>query len=93
MGRRLYKARFTTKFGMPVFSAVSDILSESEILGVGIDFVGGGWDGRDLTLCYHEWNSSDDLGIIKKFLESQYGKSFIDMEVNVLKSIEESTNQ
>ena len=89
MGRRLYKARFTTKFGMPVFSAVSDILGESEILGVGIDFVGGGWEGRDLTLCYHEWNSGEDLGIIKKFLESQYGKSFIDMDVSDLQTIEE----
>lgn len=78
---RLYKARFTTKFGLPIFSAVSDILTESNIVGVSVEFNGGGWDGKDLTICYHEWLSSDDIDLIKNFLETQYKESFIDLDI------------
>ena len=87
---RLFKARFTTKFGLPIFSAVSDILTESNVVGVSIEFNGGGWDGKDLTVCYHEWISNDDVDIIKNFLESQYKESYIDLSV---KEIKEKQNQ
>jgi hypothetical protein len=82
---RLYKARFTTKFGLPIFSAVSDILTESNIVGVSVEFNGGGWDGKDLAICYHEWLSSDDIDLIKNFLESQYKESFIDLDIKEIK--------
>lgn len=85
---RLYKARFTTKFGMPIFSAVSDILTESNVVGVSIEFHGGGWDGKDLAICYHEWLSSDDIDLIKNFLESQYAESFLDLAVKEIKEEE-----
>lgn len=78
---RLYRTRFTTKFGMPIFSAVSDILTESNVVGVSVEFSGGGWDGKDLTVCYHDWISADDTDLIKNFLESQYKESFIDLTV------------
>ena len=87
---RLFKARFTTKFGMPIFSAVSDILIESNVVGVSVEFHGGGWDGKDLTVCYHEWLSNDDIDLIKNFLESQYSDSFLDLTV---KEIKEEENQ
>ena len=85
---RLFKARFTTKFGLPIFSAVSDILTESNIVGVSIEFNGGGWDGKDLTICYHEWLSNDDFDMINFFLESQYKESFIDLEIEEIKEEE-----
>jgi len=87
---RLYRARFTTKFGLPIFSAVSEILIESNIVGVSIEFSGGGWDGKDLTICYHEWFSNDDIDLIKNFLESQYKESFIDLEIKEIKEQENS---
>ena len=87
---RLFKIRFTTKFGLPIFSAVSDILTESHIVGVSIEFNGGGWDGKDLTICYHEWFSSDDYDLVKNFFESQYKESFIDISA---KEIKEEENQ
>jgi hypothetical protein len=85
MAMRLFKARFTTKFGAPIFSAVSEILTESNIVGVSIEFSGGGWDGKDLTICYHEWLSDDDIDLIKNFLESQYKESFIDLTIKEIK--------
>lgn len=87
---RLYKARFTTKFGLPIFSAVSEILTESSIVGVSVEFSGGGWDGKDLATCYHEWLSNDDIDLIQNFLESQYKESFIDLDI---KEIREEQNQ
>jgi len=85
---RLFKARFTTKFGLPIFSAVSDILTESSVVGVSIEFSGGGWDGKDLTICYHDWLSSDEIDMIKNFLESQYKESFIDLKIKEIKEEE-----
>ena len=85
---RLYKARFTTKFGFPIFSAVSEILTESIIVGFSVDFYGGGWDGKDLSICYHEWLSNDEIDLIKNFLESQYKEYFIDLAIKEIKEEE-----
>ena len=76
---KIFKVRFTTEYEMTPFGEVPEILESSRLKGLNLQFGSGGWHLGDSDKCYHEWKSDYDPGEIRKFLESFYGKSLVEI--------------
>ena len=70
---KLFRINFIAEEDLLLLNDIPDIINESKIVGLNLEFYGGGWDSED-QYCYHEWKGSGDIEMAKKFFQNHYGK-------------------
>ncbi len=84
---KLFRIHFNTEEDLLLLNDIPDIINELKILGLDLEFHGGGWDSDD-QYCYHEWKGCGDIDMIRKFFINHYGESFCEIKISDINETE-----